>query len=90
MCPMCHFGYERVYLPLWKVADTPFHIQGDELQWVSPAPTFALGLVTHHVVAGYLHPENSQQTMPLVCQREVLVTCLVTGPLIIQGWFATL
>ena len=23
-------GYERVYLPLYKVADTPFHIQGDE------------------------------------------------------------
>ena len=23
-------GYERVYLPLCKVADTPFHIQGDE------------------------------------------------------------
>ena len=24
------FGYERVYLPLHKVADTPFHIQGDD------------------------------------------------------------
>ena len=24
-------GYERVYLPLDKVADTPFHIQGDDL-----------------------------------------------------------
>ena len=24
-------GYERVYLPLCKVADTPFHIQGDDL-----------------------------------------------------------
>ena len=23
-------GYERVYLPLYKMADTPFHIQGDE------------------------------------------------------------
>ena len=23
--------YERVYLPLIKVADTPFHIQGDEI-----------------------------------------------------------
>ena len=22
-------GYERVYLPLYNVADTPFHIQGD-------------------------------------------------------------
>ena len=27
-------GYERVYLPLWKVADTPFHIQGDVLKTV--------------------------------------------------------
>ena len=24
-------GYERVYLPLCKVADTPFHIQGDDV-----------------------------------------------------------
>ena len=24
-------GYKRVYLPLWKVADTSFHTQGDEL-----------------------------------------------------------
>ena len=29
-------GYERVYLPLCKVADTPFHIRGDDLStwWV--------------------------------------------------------
>ena len=26
-------GYERVYLPLCKVADTPFHIQGDKLSY---------------------------------------------------------
>ena len=26
-----HLGYERVYLPLYKVADTPFHIQGDDV-----------------------------------------------------------
>ena len=25
-----HLGYERVYLPLYKVADTPFHIQGGD------------------------------------------------------------
>ena len=25
--------YERVYLPLCKVADTPFHIQGDDISW---------------------------------------------------------
>ena len=24
-------GYERVYLPLYKVADTPFHIQRDDI-----------------------------------------------------------
>ena len=24
-------GYERVYLPFCKVADTPFHIQGDQV-----------------------------------------------------------
>ena len=27
----CHLGYEKVYLPLYKVADTPFHIQGDSI-----------------------------------------------------------
>ena len=26
------FGYERVYLPLHKVADTPFHMQEDDLK----------------------------------------------------------
>ena len=27
----CYLGYERVYLPLGNVADTPFHNQGDEV-----------------------------------------------------------
>ena len=27
-------GYERVYLPLFQVADTPFHIQGDDIKLV--------------------------------------------------------
>ena len=26
-----HLEYERVYLPLYTVEDTPFHIRGDEL-----------------------------------------------------------
>ena len=25
------FGYEKVYLQLCKMADTPFHIQGDDM-----------------------------------------------------------
>ena len=29
--PCRNLGYERVYLPLYKVADTPFHIQGDDV-----------------------------------------------------------
>ena len=29
------FGYERVYLPLYNVADTPFDIQGDDMCWWS-------------------------------------------------------
>ena len=31
-------GYERVYLTLCKVADTPFHIQGDDIlqNWEFP------------------------------------------------------
>ena len=27
-------GYERVYLPLYKVTDTPFHIQGHDIVFV--------------------------------------------------------
>ena len=30
--PYCPFGYERVYLTLCKVADTPFHIQRDDFE----------------------------------------------------------
>ena len=26
-------GYEKVYLPLYKVADTPFHIQGEDIYY---------------------------------------------------------
>ena len=36
-------GYERVYLPLCKVADTPFHIQGDHV-CIIPASCVAAGL----------------------------------------------
>ena len=28
---ICPRGYERVYLPLYKVADTPFHTQGNDM-----------------------------------------------------------
>ena len=31
LIPIRPLGYERVYLPLYKVADTPFHIYGDEI-----------------------------------------------------------
>ena len=34
-------GYERVYLPLHKVADTPFHIQDDKC---SGARGYKLGM----------------------------------------------
>ena len=27
-------GYERVYLPLFNVAETPFHIQGDHIIYI--------------------------------------------------------
>ena len=29
-----HLGYERVYLPLREVANTPFHFQGDNMSAV--------------------------------------------------------
>ena len=32
---LSHLGYEKVYLPIYKVADTPFHIQKDDLFPVS-------------------------------------------------------
>ena len=30
-------GSERVYLPLYRVTDTPFHIQGDVISLVLPS-----------------------------------------------------
>ena len=35
-------GYEIVYLPLCEVADTPFHIQGDDL--------FAVDYIFFHIL----------------------------------------
>ena len=32
----CTFEYERVYLPLCKLADTPFHIQRDDILILAP------------------------------------------------------
>ena len=32
--PICLLEYERVYLSLYKVADTPFHVQWDELLYI--------------------------------------------------------
>ena len=37
-------GYERVYLTLYKVADTPFHIQGNDIYGVLWSLLF---LITH-------------------------------------------
>ena len=39
-------GYERVYLRLCKVADAPFHIQGDELS--SPTKLTSCGSNESH------------------------------------------
>ena len=39
-----HLGYERVYLPLYQVADTPFHIQGDEICHIAVTFTWNSGV----------------------------------------------
>ena len=36
--------YERVYLPLYKVADTPFHIQGDDILFIHLSDPYSLPL----------------------------------------------
>ena len=33
MCMYHTLGYEKVYLPLYKVTYTPFHIQGDDIHF---------------------------------------------------------
>ena len=30
-CSISSLGYKRMYLPLCEMADTPFHIQGDDI-----------------------------------------------------------
>ena len=42
-----HLGYERVYLPLYKVADTSFHIQGDGITII----------IFNAVIVSYLNTE---------------------------------
>ena len=44
------FGYERVYLLPYKVADTPFHIQGDDLSAKSYSIVFITCTDIVHVV----------------------------------------
>ena len=50
-------GYERVYLPLCKVADAPFHTQGDVFRRV------LLGLPDGYVRSSY-------QSTRLICQTQ--------------------
>ena len=48
-CHIIPLGYERVYQPLFKVADTPFHIQGDTgVGGDSEMHDFLLDLVVTH------------------------------------------
>ena len=49
-----HLEYERVYLPLGKVADTPFHIQGD---YVSTMP-FGPGAQTSALRSIYIAQQH--------------------------------
>ena len=43
----CPLGYERVYLPLCQVADTPFHFQGD--MFCAMFGIYGIGSIIYHM-----------------------------------------
>ena len=43
-------GYKRVYLPLCKVADTPFYIQGDEVVLTSAEQGIICSVSAHLLI----------------------------------------
>ena len=65
------FGYERVYLPLCKVANTPFLIQWDELlAWnVRSYCTCILALAADY---SYSHITNTKTTQKFAFGRSQL------------------
>ena len=65
MWTSCLVVYERVYLPLWEVADTPFHIQGGEV-FTSSSPSSGNG----HMMNKYLKNPLWNNT----CADDITIT----------------
>ena len=58
--------YERVYLPLCRVADTPFHIQGNDIDLIIPK-TIVHGNTTSHTDTSNIKSSVSSLTTSIVC-----------------------
>ena len=65
-----HLGYERVYLPLHEVADTPFHIQGDDM----PASHWAASVRWKICVCKIMHTDNNDVLQVRHCTDNLLLT----------------
>ena len=63
-------GYERVYLPLYKVVDTPFHRQGDDDLWRVLQYRARLGKIFQLTVmkASFTVPSQLSALSIIMCQ----------------------
>ena len=66
-------GYERVYLPLHKVADTPFHIQGTKYDSFS----FEVVSLRRDTQLQRLMLRRWSNITPTSADRQALVGCLM-------------
>ena len=58
------FGYEKVYLPLYQVADIPFHIQGGDIIRDTSSRTL------------YYQPRLNTEKLTLDLKKKIHVTLL--------------
>ena len=71
-----HLGYERVYQPLYKVADTPYHIQGEDLS------SDKKRIIQYHPRKDRVFPYIDSMLSDI---EITLVLCPVIGGLV-SGW----
>ena len=70
-----HLGYERVYLPLYKGADTHFHVQGDDNSLT----------ITNNELAYSLHSSN-YNGMVTDLRYKISTSNLASPDNIITAW----
>ena len=68
-----HLGYEKVYLPLHKVADTPFHVWDDDEMFIKKDYCCVARIINCWIVLFIIELQTSQTWWLVRCLLAKLV-----------------